>query len=106
MAISRTIRRRKSRKENQNRSAGPIIEGVYRVKPLIQSFDFRRKGKITLHLRDGRDISVPLQYFPSIRKLNASQRRRYTIANEQVIIFHDADEVFHVMEFLDREPQY
>ena len=105
MAVSSTVRRRKSRKESKNGKTGPVIEGVYRVKPLIKSFDFRRKDKITLHLKDGRDLSVPLRYFPSIKKLSPYQRRQYTIANEQIIIFRDADEVFHVMEFLDREPQ-
>ncbi len=102
MAISSTIRRRQRRKENQNATARPLIEGVFRVKPFIECFDFRRKGKITLHLRDGRDLSVPLSYFPSIKKLSPTQRRRYTIANEQIIIFQDCDEVFHVMEFLSR----
>lgn len=82
------------------------MEGFHHTRPAIKSIDFRRKGCITLHFKDGRILSAPLSKFPSLKKLTPYQRRFYQIADEQVLIFRDCDEVYHVQDFFGRELDY
>jgi hypothetical protein len=81
-------------------------EGIIGLSPVIKKVTFEHRGKITVHLGDGREVSAPLSLFPSIKKLTSSQRKKYTIADENVIIFHHCDEVYHIEQFLGRPADY
>jgi hypothetical protein len=81
-------------------------EGFVQVEPVIEKVSFLRKGFITIYLQDGRILMAPLAQFPSIEKLTTSQRRQLTIADDQLLIFRDCDEIFHLEQFLGREQQY
>ena len=74
--------------------------GFNLTKPEIARISFRKTGAITLHLADGRIISAPLSRFPGIAQLTPVQRRHYHIADGDVILFHDDDEVYHIQDFL------
>ena len=82
------------------------MEGFYKTHPMIKKLSFKEKGRMSIILEDGRIISVPLKYFPSIQQLNLKQRKFYTIINEEGIAFKDANEVFHLQDFLGKEQQY
>ena len=82
------------------------LEGFVRVHPVIKNVTFEKKGYIDISLEDGRHILAPLRVFPSIKKLNALQRKKYAIADGQVIIWEAANEVFHLQQFLGREQDY
>lgn len=81
-------------------------EGVVGIEPQIKKISFEQKGKIYLHLKDGRIIITPLKLFPSISKLSTSQRKKYTISDGEIIVFHHSDEVYHIEQFLGREKDY
>ena len=81
-------------------------EGINGIKPKIKKIDFNIKGKMTVSLEDGRIILVPINYFPSIKKLSVEQRRKYYLPDKEVIIFDDCDEVFHVEQILGRYEDY
>lgn len=81
-------------------------EGIIGIKPTIKKVGFEHKGKISVYLDDGRIIIAPLKLFPSIAHLTMAQRRKYTIGDGEVIVFQDADEVYHIEQFLGRPEDY
>ncbi len=78
------------------------VEGIIGITPVIRKVSFDQKGKIAVHLRDGRIIIAPLKFFPSLAKLSPVQRKKYTISDGETIVFHDCDEVYHIEQFLGR----
>ena len=74
--------------------------GYNLIKPEIIRISFQKTDTITLHLEDGRIISAPLNHFPGIAQLTAIQRRHYHIADGDIILFRDDDEVYHIQDFL------
>ena len=74
--------------------------GFKTTKPEITRITFQKRGFVTLHLEDGRLVSVPLSRFPGIAELTAAQRRQYHIADGDIILFRDDDEVYHIQDFL------
>lgn len=81
-------------------------EGIIGISPTIKKVRFEHRGKISVYLEDGRIIIAPLKLFPSIAKLSPAQRKHYTIADGVVVIFDDADEVYHIEQFLGRPSDY
>ena len=74
--------------------------GFNSVKPEIARISFRKAGAITLHLEDGRSVIAPLSYFPGIAQLSPAQRRQYHIADGDIVLFRNDDEVYHIQDFL------
>ncbi len=81
-------------------------EGIKGIHPTIKKVGFEHRGKISIHLEDGRVIIAPLKLYPSIAKLSPSERRNYTIGDGEVIVFRNADEVYHIEQFLGRPEDY
>ncbi len=73
---------------------------------MIERVSFAFRDKIALHLRDGRVLLAPLQNFPSIEQLSPAQRRKLTIVDDQLLMFQDCDEIFHLEQFLGKEQEY
>ena len=67
--------------------------------PRIKTVRFL-KGKIILHLHDGRTVIVPENRFPEIEKLTAQQKRRHKTLAGMGLMFDAIDTVFHVSDFL------
>jgi hypothetical protein len=82
------------------------MEGIHHIKPVITKVAFNSLGKITIFLKDGRQVTAPLRYFPGIKKLSAASRKRYRIVNDQIIMFSEANEVYHLQDFLGKEQEY
>ncbi len=74
--------------------------GFNSITPEITRVSFRKEGYITLYLEDGRTLSAPIRLFPGIEHLTANQRRRYHIADGNMLMFQDDDEVYHIQDFL------
>jgi len=74
--------------------------GFKTAKPEIKRITFQKRDLITLHLEDGRQISAPLDNFPGIAALSPGQRRQYHVADGDIILFRDDDEVYHIEDFL------
>ena len=55
---------------------------------------------IELLFEDGRFFVSPLKNFPEIKKLNASQRKKYHIIGGEGFDFDANDEVYHIADFI------
>ena len=72
------------------------LEGFQGIKPVTEKVNFSFKDKIAIYLQDGRIIIAPLSQFPSIQKLNLIERKQINIIDDQLIMFRECDEVFHL----------
>ncbi|PWK26368.1 hypothetical protein LV89_02539 [Arcicella aurantiaca] len=82
------------------------LEGFQGIQPVIEKVSFSFKDKIAIYLQDGRIIIAPLCQFPSIQQLSSVQRKKMNIVDDQIIMFDDCDEVFHIEQFLGCEQEY
>ncbi len=69
----------------------------------IEKLKFDKPGKICIVLEDGRELSVPLKYFPELKKLTLEKRKKYTIVDDRTILFTHSDLVYHLEDFFGLE---
>jgi len=82
------------------------MEGIFQSEPKIKKISFPIRGRMALHLEDGRIIIIPINYFPSIKSLSLKQRSKWYIINHEGFSFDDCDEVFHIEQVLGKEQIY
>ncbi|MBR0041528.1 MAG: hypothetical protein IJP36_00840 [Bacteroides sp.] len=67
----------------------------------IKKLDFSSfRGKMAASLTDGRQIIVPLSFFPEIKSLSLKQRSEWMILDDQYFTFADLSKVYSVTELL------
>ena len=67
----------------------------------IKKLDFSSfRGKMAAFLTVGRQIIVPLSFFPEIKNLSLKQRSEWMILDDQYFTFADLSEVYSVCELL------
>jgi len=72
----------------------------------IEKIDFNLRGKINLNLVDGRQLIVPIKYFPELKRLHIVQRKKYTIVDDRTILFAFANSVYHLEDFMGLESKW
>ncbi len=82
------------------------MNGIHKIRPSIKKLSFPAKGKMKLHLKDERDIIIPVKYFDKIRKLTKEQRNKWYVLDDQMFSFDDCDEIFHIEQVLGTEITY
>lgn len=58
------------------------------------------RGKITFYLSDKRIIIIPLSFFPEIKALKPSQRRKWQVGAGQNFTFEDVPEIWGLEDIL------
>ena len=74
-----------------------------KIKKIIEKIKFDKIGKMALILEDGREIIVPLKYFPEIKKLSIDKRKKYTIVDDRTVLFLHSNSIYHLEDFLGLE---
>ncbi|MEO8148722.1 MAG: DUF2442 domain-containing protein [Bacteroidia bacterium] len=82
------------------------MEGIKGIKPVIKKVKFDLKGKISVYLKDGRIIISPIHNYPSLKKLSIDERKKFTIVNDQMLLFKNCNEIYHIQDFLGVEQDY
>jgi len=82
------------------------MEGIFRKTPEIKKISFPALDKMEVLFNDGRELRIPIRYFPSIKKLNGEQRKKWYILGGIGFSFDDCEEVFHVEQLLGKEIDY
>lgn len=73
---------------------------------VIHKITFDLPGKISLKLKDGRVIIVPLKYFPELLKLPLEKRKKCTIVDDRIVLFAHSDLVYHLEDFMGLEEKW
>ena len=67
----------------------------------IKKLDFTAsRGKMAAYLTDGREIIVPLSFFPDIKNLSLKQRSEWMILDNQFFTFNQLSKVYSVADLL------
>ena len=72
----------------------------------IEKLLFKKPGKITIKMEDGRLFIIPLKYFPELQKLSVDKRKKYTIVDDRTILFAYTDSVYHLEDFIGIEGKW
>ncbi len=68
--------------------------------PKIKSVEFLNSSIMFIHLANDRTFLVPLDQFPTIKKLTTEQKKDYEIIDDAHLSFLAIDDVFSVAELL------
>lgn len=82
------------------------MEGYIGSTATIKKISFPSSTKIEVVLMDGRSIVAPLSRFPSIKKLNETDRKRWSIIDNTLFTFRNCSEVYHIEQILGKEQDY
>jgi hypothetical protein len=67
----------------------------------IKDLDFSsRRGKFIAKLTDGREIVVPVSFFPDIKNLSVKEREDWMILDDQYFTFENMTRVYSVLDLL------
>lgn len=71
------------------------------IKTGIRKFDFMtHRGKMLVYLTDGRQVLVPLSFFPDIKRLSVKDRSEWIILDDQFFTFSKLSKVFSIEEIM------
>lgn len=67
----------------------------------IKSLDFTGfRGKMAVFLTDGREIIVPLSFFPDIKQLSVKEREKWIILDDQFFSFERLSKVYSIKDLM------
>lgn len=58
------------------------------------------RGKMWVRLTDGREIIIPLSFFPEIKHLSVSERNKWMVLDDQYFTFENLTRVYSVLDLL------
>lgn len=71
------------------------------IKVGIKKLDFSLiKGKILAFLTDGREIIVPVSFFPDIKKMPVSRREEWMILDDQYFTFKRMGKIYSIKDLM------
>ena len=71
------------------------------IKVGIKKLDFSKlKGKFLAYLTDGREITVPVSFFPDIQKLPLAKRNEWIILDDQYFTFDKMSKVYSINDLM------
>ncbi|MBD5289906.1 MAG: hypothetical protein HDS26_04390 [Bacteroides sp.] len=69
------------------------------IKVGIKKLDFSKiKGKFLAYLTDGREITIPISFFPDIKKMSVAKREEWMILDDQYFTFANMGKVYSVAD--------
>lgn len=67
----------------------------------IRNLDFSKlRGRMIVSLTDGREISLPISYFPDIQKMPLKKRNDWMILDDQFFTFASMSKVYSVEDVM------
>jgi hypothetical protein len=82
------------------------MHGLHNIRPVITHIDTEDAEMLGFTLADGRNLRVPLRYFPSIEALTLDERKHWTVMDDELFTFAACDDIFHIEQVLGKESQY
>lgn len=67
----------------------------------LKKLDFSLiKGKILAYLTDGREIIVPVSFFPDIKKMSVARREEWMILDDQYFTFERMGKIYSISDLM------
>lgn len=59
-----------------------------------------QRGKMAVYLTDGREIIVPLSFFPDIKQLSVKEREKWMILDDQFFSFDRLSKIYSIRDVM------
>lgn len=80
---------------------GKVMAKMTDVSVGIKKLDFTSlRGKMAAYLTDGREIIVPLSFFPDIKQLSKKEREKWMILDDQFFSFERLSKVYSIGDLM------
>lgn len=56
------------------------------------------RGKMSVRLTDGREIIIPLSFFPEIKRMSLKERNKWMILDDQYFTFENLTKVYSILD--------
>lgn len=67
----------------------------------IRDLDFTsHRGKMLVRLTDGREVIVPVSFFPDIQRLPVRERQKWMVLDDQFFTFENLTRVYSILDLL------
>ena len=67
----------------------------------IRDLDFTsHRGKMLVRLTDGREVIVPVSFFPDIQRLPVRERQKWMVLDDQFFTFENMTRVYSILDLL------
>ena len=67
----------------------------------IRDLNFRyRRGKMLVRLTDGREVLIPVSFFPDIQQMPVKEREKWMVLDDQYFTFENMTRVYSVLDLL------
>ena len=67
----------------------------------IKDLDFKTyRGKMLARLTDGREVLIPVSFFPDIKKMSVKEREKWMVLDDQYFTFENMTRVYSVLDLL------
>lgn len=67
----------------------------------IKDLNFKvHRGKMLVRLTDGREILVPVSFFPDIKHMSVKEREKWMVLDDQFFTFENMTRVYSVLDLL------
>ncbi len=67
----------------------------------IKMLDFNMRGKFSVTLTDGRQITVPISMFPDIKAMSLKRRNEWMILDHQYFTFERMTRVYSILDIMN-----
>ena len=81
------------------------IDGFWDITPRLKEVSFPKRGKIAVSLEDGRQIVMPLSFFPSIKRVPVKERKDWYLMGNG-FTWDSCPEVIHLEQILGNYARY
>ena len=66
----------------------------------IKTMDFSHRGKMIVFFTDGREMIIPISFFPDIKELSMKERSKWMVLDDQFFTFESLSKVFSITDLL------
>ena len=66
----------------------------------IKDISFAHRGKMSVRLTDGREVIIPVSFFPDIKQMPVKERNKWMILDDQYFTFENMTRVYSILDIL------
>jgi len=67
----------------------------------IKDLNFKaHRGKMLVRLTDGREMLIPVSFFPDIKQMPVKEREKWMVLDDQYFTFENMTRVYSILDLL------
>jgi hypothetical protein len=67
----------------------------------IRDLNFKaHRGKMLVRLTDGREVLIPVSFFPDIKQMSVKEREKWMVLDDQYFTFENMTRVYSILDLM------